>query len=62
MNSTYSWKRALATTVQRFVCQQTHGQNQNTEIKVRALGWLLQLALPAKQGQVLLTLQDKKGH
>lgn len=54
MKSTYSWKQALATTVLRFVRQKTHGQNQNTVIQVSALCWLLQLALPAKQGHILL--------
>lgn len=54
MSSTHSWKRALATTVQRSARQETHGQNQNPVITVTALCWLLQLALPAKQGHLLL--------
>lgn len=59
MKSTYSWNHALATTVQRYVCQKTHGQKQNTEIKLTVLFWLLYLTMPANEGHITFDVASK---
>lgn len=55
----YSWNHALATTVQRYVCQKTHGQKQNTVIKLTVLFWLLHLTVLASEGHVMLDIASK---